>query len=145
VFVQLLNACLFFYLLVSITNVLLRRAALHQLQAFVIVLLKVIYANLNVPPPVQQTLPPPPPSSQRVLFADKEGKQGVCKLVRKLHGTNKCIDSEANCQRGSAIGPATWRANYAGFSIRCSWNTPERAVPGVSQEKMVTGGGTKHY
>jgi len=39
-----------FYLLVSITNVLLRRAALHQLQAFVIVLLKVIYANLNVPP-----------------------------------------------------------------------------------------------
>ena len=45
-----------------------------------IVLLKVILANVNAPP-MQPPLPPPPPSSQQGLFPDKEGEQGVYKLV----------------------------------------------------------------
>jgi len=47
-----------FSFLVSITNTLLGRAELPQLQGFLIVLLKFIEANLNVPP---MQLPPPPP------------------------------------------------------------------------------------
>ncbi|KAG0127949.1 hypothetical protein HOY82DRAFT_623959 [Tuber indicum] len=50
------------------------RAALPQLQSFVIVLLKVILANLNAPP-MQPPLPPPPPGSQQVSFADKEERE----------------------------------------------------------------------
>ncbi|KAG0640215.1 hypothetical protein HOY80DRAFT_1009130 [Tuber brumale] len=50
------------------------RAALPQLQSFVIVLLKVILANLNAPP-MQLPLPPPPPGSQQVSFADKEERE----------------------------------------------------------------------
>jgi len=69
-----------FYFLVAIANILLQRAALPQLQSFVIVLLKVILANVNAPP-MQPPLPPPPPSSQQGLFPDKEGEQGVCKLA----------------------------------------------------------------
>ena len=70
-----------FYFLVAIANIFLQRAALPQLQSFVIVLLKVILANVNAPP-MQPPLPPPPPSSQQGLFPDKEGEQGVCKLAR---------------------------------------------------------------
>jgi len=77
-----------------------------------------------------------PHRSQQVLSVDKKGKQDVRKLVRKLHRTNKYIDSEANGQRGPVtIDTATGRVSYAGASIRSSWNTFGRAVPGVSHAK----------
>ncbi|PUU77717.1 hypothetical protein B9Z19DRAFT_895022, partial [Tuber borchii] len=56
---------------------------------------------------MQRPLPRSPLSSQQVLFADEEGKQALRKLVRKRHRTNKCIDGEADGQRGSVtIDPA---------------------------------------
>ena len=77
----------------------------------------------------------------------KEGKQDVCKLVRKLHGTNKYVDSEANGQGGSVtIDTATGRVGYAGSSIRSSWNMLGRAVLGVSHAKRYRKRGVaEHY
>ncbi|KAG0641790.1 hypothetical protein HOY80DRAFT_854906, partial [Tuber brumale] len=57
-------------------------------------------------------LSPPPPSSQQVSFADKWGKQSVCKLVRLPHGTNKFIDREGNSERRLVtIDPTTRRVD----------------------------------
>jgi len=127
-FVQPLNRCLDFiswYLLLIFCH-----SVFPQLQLFVVAVLKVILANLN-PLPVQPPLPPPPPSSRQVLFADKEGKQGVGKLVRSRHGTKECIDSESNGQRVFiTMDPATGRAE---------------AVPGVGRANGEGGGGTKRY
>jgi len=89
---------------------------------------------------IKPPLPRPPLGSHQVSSADKEGKQGVCKLVRKPHRTNKCIDSEANGQRGSVtIDPAIGRVNYAWSSIRRSLNILGRAVPGVSHANRDAG------
>jgi len=49
----------------------------------VILLLKVIKADLNMLL-MKLPLPLPPLSSQQVLSADKEGKQVLSKVVRKL-------------------------------------------------------------
>lgn len=81
---------------------------------------------------MQLPLPLPPLSRQQVLFGDKEGDQGVYKLVGKPHGTAKCTNRETNGQGGSVtIDPTIRRVNYAGSSSRSSWNIFGRAVPGV--------------
>ncbi|RPA93398.1 hypothetical protein L873DRAFT_1793684 [Choiromyces venosus 120613-1] len=75
-----------------------------------------LYRPISMRPPMQPPQLPPPLSSQQVSFADKE-------------------DSEGNGQRGSVtIDPATRRVDYAGSSIRSSWNIFGTAVPGLSND-----------
>ena len=56
--------------------------------------------------------------------------------MRKPHQTNKCIDGEANSERGSvSINPTTDSADYTGCLIGSSLNIFGRVAPGVSHHK----------
>ncbi|CUS07670.1 unnamed protein product, partial [Tuber aestivum] len=60
-----------------------------------------------------------PPNFQHVTFADKEGKQCICKLVRLPDGANECPDRKGDSPRESAnVDSPTRRVNYAGPSVR---------------------------
>lgn len=116
-----------------------QRAALPQLQSFVIVLLKVILANVTAPPPQAPPPPPPPPNSTQVSFAEKEtgwfctgspsgdndgwdtgaDPDPWTASEEPGHDPNNNISSTGK-QRNVVVDPATGDADF-GASIKNSW------------------------
>ncbi|KAG0641794.1 hypothetical protein HOY80DRAFT_1038327 [Tuber brumale] len=81
------------------------RAALPRLQPLVIVLLKVILANLSEPaarPPLSQ----PPPNSQHVSFADEGHKKSIVNIISWIP---RSWNISGGAVPGASLAGGDWR------------------------------------